>query len=127
MSDGYYDPQRFPEALVLHAQASEAKTAHLDTLTNAVLMLRFRDDGRSAPKYELRVLIDGVLVLELRVLAYEHAGRKDSLDYPRYRFSSCKPLPRVHGYKIELAKVRADDRFFEATPSIPTDANWLLS
>src|SRR5215472_16093987 len=128
VTDGFYDPKRFPERLLVEVTAGSSAEQQIDHPSgeDVAVVLRIEEGKSPVAKYRLRADVDDVEVLELDALPFEQDGQILSVDHLRSRLKSVRPLPRVRGgYKIIPARVNSDDRFIDFEPGIPVDAKWL--
>ncbi len=125
VTEGFYDPGRFPERMLLHCTGGEANTESVELKSGQALVLRVEDDTRATPSYSLRADLGPLHLLEVVARPYEHGERVGVAEHVRHRLTSVKPIARIRGYKVLPEKVSETERIIEFKPSIPAGAKWL--
>jgi hypothetical protein len=126
-TNGYYDPRRFPEELVLTGDSgTDSEVLRTIPRPNGALVVRIEFAGAQVvQRFQLAISIGDAPILAFESLPYRHAGRLHAASHVRHRLDSVEPIARVCGYKYTPRKWRLDEQVFEARPTIPHSAEWL--
>jgi hypothetical protein len=124
-TDGFYDPKRFPERVLLDCKSGEAATEEIELDSGKALVLRVEDAAAITLQYSLFVDVKPLRFLEVVARPYEYKGRVDATEYVKHRLDSVKPIARIRGYKVLPEKASEHERIVEFKPTIPAGARWL--
>lgn len=125
VTNGYYDPGRFPERVLLHCTGGEAEMESVELRSGEALVLRVEDEMRARPSYSLMANLGPLHLLEVVARPYEHGERVGVAEHVKHRLVSVKPIARIRGYKLEPEKVAEAERVLEFKPRLPAGAKWL--
>ncbi len=124
LTDGFYDPARFPETPILSGESGVEVTAAMAGTREQALVVRPEVSGPRV-RYVLGVFVEDVEALWLEALPYVRAGKVAFAEKVRHQLSAVKPMPRIGGYRVALGKIARGNPVFEATPALPREAQWL--